>query len=1409
MSTNVIRQDVIELVTKSNTDELNKLKKELDKLKKSINGDVKEPLDDLGNTSAFTKLKKGFSEVSKSAKDFGNQIDSAANAITSKIFNLKNLIVGVLGGTVVRSAIDVVVNRQDITSQFEVLLGSAEKAKQRVEELTDFAGQTPFTRDEIFSASKQLQVFAGDALSTGDSLKVIGDVAAGTGQSFEDVALWTGRLYSAMKSGQSVGEMTSRLQEMGAISGEDRTKIEALAKSGGDMGTKWAEVEKIFSRFDGTMEKLSNNMGNMLTSLKSFATNNILLPLGEGIASGLQPAIQKFREFRKTNKADVEAMGETLRKFGENICIPLFSAIESGVENIIKIIGALKDGVAGLEKLKGQSAFMDGIISAIQFVITNKDTVIDALQGIAVVCASIVAASKIKQLATSLKFFTTPLGLVSIAIFGLFMIFKKNGGTVQDIINGIGKALGWLKDNLNWLIPVVTGLAGALLAFKGFSFLKGLTGGSGGTSTNSSNPIMSLFSGFASLKTTTVLKGMANIAIVVGALTFISAVFIPIVQEIAKETDLVAVLKVVAVIGALGLVGSALAYLAGIVGKVPVSTVILGLANMAIMIGGLTAVLWAMNLVLSATDFDYGGLIALAAMITLLGTVGSAMAIFAGIVGAIPIPVVIAGLANIALVIGGLTAIIVAFGALYKIPGFTEFIEKGGELLASIFGVIGKIAGSLVGGVLEGIADSLPKIGECLANFGEAIKPLFEACNGVDLSGIGSFFNLLGGFLLQLAGDKLLSFFTGGTDLGELGAKLNAFAENGSGFFEKVAAYPENGFTNATKLFECLSGLSNLPNSGGLISWFTGEVDYEKIAAGLATLSSEGVSGFFNFVQGVAPETFDNATKLFECLNGIGSLPSSGGLVNWFKGEVDYSKIAAGLEALSSEGVKNFFAMAESLTPQAFENTTALFNSLAGINELPSEGGFWDWLTGEKTSLNTLADNLAYFAEKASGFFEKVDGLNLGNLNGLWESLRGAEGVTADSLKGVSNLLDDLVDKVIELPKKMGDGIKDAGHSLSEALVYIWQEAAKAMASPVNKIIEGANWILKEFGSEKRVAAWAPYAKGTDGHKGGNAMVNDGRGAELIQMPNGRMFIPQGRNVFLPNAPVGMKVLPAEQTAKLLGKKTPSFHYASGIGDIDLYSYFDNASGLVEELKKTVSYKGMSGFALHAGQAMVSTITGQMESWIEGLFDEFGAKSLASYVASAGVEQWRSTVIQALNMTGQYSAANVERTLYQMQTESGGNPMAINLWDSNAKKGIPSKGLMQVIDPTFKAYAMPGYNSNIYDPLSNILASIRYAVSRYGSLANAYRGTGYANGVGTISLPEQSGDINMKYTPENSYTGGAAEVNETNNYSPVFNLTINGSTDTRAQARQVKQWIQEAMNDMFESMARKTPARQY
>ncbi|GAB2737691.1 transglycosylase SLT domain-containing protein [Streptomyces bullii] len=68
--------------------------------------------------------------------------------------------------------------------------------------------------------------------------------------------------------------------------------------------------------------------------------------------------------------------------------------------------------------------------------------------------------------------------------------------------------------------------------------------------------------------------------------------------------------------------------------------------------------------------------------------------------------------------------------------------------------------------------------------------------------------------------------------------------------------------------------------------------------------------------------------------------------------------------------------------------------------------------------------------------------------------------------------------------------------------------------------------------------------------------------------------------------------------------------------------------------------------------------------------------------------------------------------------ESSGNPNAINNWDINAINGVPSKGLLQVIPPTFEAYHVPGTSWNIYDPVANITAACNYAADKYGSMDN-------------------------------------------------------------------------------------------
>lgn len=139
-----------------------------------------------------------------------------------------------------------------------------------------------------------------------------------------------------------------------------------------------------------------------------------------------------------------------------------------------------------------------------------------------------------------------------------------------------------------------------------------------------------------------------------------------------------------------------------------------------------------------------------------------------------------------------------------------------------------------------------------------------------------------------------------------------------------------------------------------------------------------------------------------------------------------------------------------------------------------------------------------------------------------------------------------------------------------------------------------------------------------------------------------------------------------------------------------------------------------------------------------------------------GVSQYADEVLRALALTGQ-PASYSRYVLHQMMTESSGNRFAVNNYDSNARRGTPSKGLMQVIDPTFRSYAMPGYNTDIFDPLSNILASIRYVLARYGSIPAGMRGVAYDRG----------GDLPPGFTLAYNGTGQTEHVSTARDWSAI------------------------------------------
>ena len=396
-------------------------------------------------------------------------------------------------------------------------------------------------------------------------------------------------------------------------------------------------------------------------------------------------------------------------------------------------------------------------------------------------------------------------------------------------------------------------------------------------------------------------------------------------------------------------------------------------------------------------------------------------------------------------------------------------------------------------------------------------------------------------------------------------------------------------------------------------------------------------------------------------------------------------------------------------------------------------------LTAEETAYMTGNKAPRYRYAKGTGFF--------GN---LWNNVKGFAGDVGNKLKDVVGDVWDFVTDPGALARKVLNGL-----GVLEGLVKYPLDVGKGILSKAtealtNKITElfssgsldtsmGMQGVYKYL-ADVAVAVMKkfPGFVATSGYRPGDPYSHGKRNAIDIALPGVTGGSP---------------------------RYTEAANYA--------FDKFASKIGYVITNGKVRDRSGQSGTGIHDDWRPWPAGDHYDHVHLNGIKDPQNTQISGDSVGGSGVERWRNVAIRALKMTGQYSTANLNALLNQMRTESNGNPNAINLWDPNAMKGTPSKGLMQVIDPTFKAYAMPGFNTNIYDPLSNILASIKYALATYGSLTNAYRGVGYENG----------GIITKEHI---------ARVGEGNKEEVVIPLT--GSGLKRSRAMQLLAYANEKLN---------------
>lgn len=289
------------------------------------------------------KGKDILSPVLKGAKKrvsgFVSGTISNLGRLKNSIFSISNAMLGAVTGVAANLVFSPAIKMEAFNTQWSVLLGGLSEGKARMEELTNFAATTPFQLGDVTKASMTLETLTQGALSTGEGLRMVGDVAAGANQPIADLSVWFGRLYDGIQSGRPVGEAMARLQEMGVISGETRGQIEEMTKAGADSSEIWKVVTDAVGKYNGMMEKMSQTTAGKLSTLK----DNFNLALGD-IAEDMLPAVNMAMDDLLATIEELKADG-TLERWGQEGAAVLSSLIE----NIKTIVGFIRNNSEALK----------------------------------------------------------------------------------------------------------------------------------------------------------------------------------------------------------------------------------------------------------------------------------------------------------------------------------------------------------------------------------------------------------------------------------------------------------------------------------------------------------------------------------------------------------------------------------------------------------------------------------------------------------------------------------------------------------------------------------------------------------------------------------------------------------------------------------------------------------------------------------------------------------------------------------------------------------------------------------------------------------------------------------------------------------------------------------------------------
>lgn len=455
-------------------------------------------------------------------------------------------------------------------------------------------------------------------------------------------------------------------------------------------------------------------------------------------------------------------------------------------------------------------------------------------------------------------------------------------------------------------------------------------------------------------------------------------------------------------------------------------------------------------------------LLAMSAALVVLGVVGMMGA--AAFVG-------IGALATLIAAIGG---IVVALGALSeKFPQLEEFLNSGIPILEKIGYALGSFVGNIVAGLADGIAQSLPPLGQALSDFMTNAQGFIDGAKNVDSSVSEGVSALTKAVLLLTAAnlvESIASFLTLGSSFGDLGTELSNFMTNCSGFLEGSKNIDPSAMEGIKTLADALLILTSANLLDQLTSFISGESSLANFGSQLSDFGA-GLKGFGDSVNGTNTEAIQNAANAAKALVDVANaLPGEGGWIQKICGEQSIASFGDKLPKFG-EGLKKFAASVEGINTESIRGAADAAQALVDVaNNLPGEGGWLQKICGEQ-SIASFGDKLPKFGKGLKSFATSVDGINT-------EAIKSA----SSAAKALVSLANDIpkeggwISKIVgkntidtfgsKLPA-FGKGLKSFAASvdgINAEAITASVKAAKGLVDIADEIPNEGGWISKIVG---------------------------------------------------------------------------------------------------------------------------------------------------------------------------------------------------------------------------------------------------------------------------------------------------------------------------------------------------------